>query len=418
MSRRLLGLLIIAVAGLTACGRYASALPAAAGYRIFLEQGYNGSDEVTVLDSGTGAVERQLPIGTPAPDWSRYYTVTQHGGSATLTALDPASGRTLAQATIPTGYTLPSPAFQGPTAGVSPNGQWLVLTRQTGNLSSFLVGATSLQSPFKTAQLNGDFSYDALSNDGQSLYLIQKMGDPNQYQVRLYDVASRSLLEQPVVDKREASEPMTGIRGDSVPDPQGSYVFTVYARSNGPFIHALPLIGQPWAWCLDLPAKNASDIEEQFHWSLAINRDGTLVYAVNASSGLIAEIAPDKLPSLRRTGQVAVNATPGFFAGLVTNADAKGARIGGAALSADGRTLFALGATGIVAIDVGTLKVRYRILDGQSGDSIRLGADGQWLYAAGGAASQLWQIDPKTGAVAGAIKGSTNPWALLWAEPK
>jgi len=417
MSHRLLGLLIIAVAGLTACGRYASAPPAAAGYRLFLEEGYNGAEQVTVLDSGTGTIERQLPIGTPALDWSRYYTVTHLTGSSRLTAMDPASGRTLAQATIPAGYALPSLGFQGPTAGLSPNGQWLVLTRQTGNVSSFLVGASSLLQPFKTVKVNGDFTFDALSNDGQNLYLIQKMGDPNHYQVRLYDLASQSLAVQPVADKREPNEPMNGIRGDSVADSPGNYVFTVYARNNGPFIHALPL-SQPVAWCLDLPAKDASDIEEQFHWSLAINQDGSLVYAINGSSGFIAEIAPDKLPSLRRTGHVALNASPSLFAGFVTDADAKGARIGGAALSADGRTLFALGDTGILAIDTGRLKVRARILDGENLDSIRLSADGHWLYAAGGSNSQVWEINPATGAVAAQIKGSSNPWALLWAEPK
>ena len=425
-SRRLLALLIVATAGLTACGRYAPAPTAAAGYRLFLEEGYNGAQQVTVLDSG-GAVERRLPIGTPAPDWSRYYTVSSLGASARLTALDPASGKVLGEATIPAGYQLPSLGFQGPTAGLSPNGQWLVLSRQSGSTSSFLVGATSFQSPsplwggpgrgsaFRTVQLKGDFSFDAVSSDGQNLYLIQKMGDPNHYQVRLYNVPSQSLAAQPVADKREPAEPMNGIRGDSIADPRGSYVFTVYARDAGPFIHALPL-GQPLAWCLDLPAKNARDMEEQFHWSLALNQDGSELYAVNGSSGLIAEMSPDRLPQLDRTGQVALNASPELLGGLVTSADAKGARIGGAALSPDGRTLFALGNTGIVAIDTATLKVRSRILDGESIESIRLSTDGHWLYAASG--EKLWQINPATGAIAGQIKGSSNPWALFWAAPK
>jgi hypothetical protein len=288
--------------------------------------------------------------------------------------------------------------------------------RQAGSVSRFLVGSSSLSQAFTTVQLQGDFSFDAISNDGKSLYLIQKMGDPNHYQVRLYDLGTQSLAAQPVADKREPREPMNGIRGDSVADPTGKYVFTVYARNNGPFIHALPL-GQPVAWCLDLPAKSASDIEEQFHWSLVSNRDGSLVYAVNGSSGFIAEIAPDNLPSLRRSVHVAMNASSGLLGGLVTNADAKGALIGGSALSPDGRTLFALGDTGIVVIDVGTLKVRSRILTGDVIESIRLGADGHWLYAAGGA-SGIWQINPATAAVAGQVKGGSATWALLWAEPK
>ena len=423
MSRRLIALLLVSFAALTACGRVSATHAAAAGYRIFLEEGFNGgSERITVRDSSTGALERQLPLGTPAPDWSRYYTVTSLAGSNRLTALDPASGRKIVQIAIPTGFALPSLGYQGPTAGLSPNGQWLALTDNgsatTGKLiTSFLVGPSSLSSSFKTVRVDGDFSFDAVSNTGQSLYLIQRMGDPNHYRVRLLDVASGTLVEQPVVDKREASEPMNGIRGDSVADPRGQYVFTVYAREAGPFIHALPL-DQPFAWCIDLPAKSASDMEEQFHWSLAINPAGSMLYAVNGSSGRIAAISPASLPSVGRTAQLALNSSQSPLAGLLTDADAKGARIGGAALSADGQTLFALGNTGIVAIDTASLKIRTRILEGESVDSIRLSTDGQWLYAAGAATSKVWQVNPSTGAVSGEIAGTANPWALLWAAPK
>jgi hypothetical protein len=424
MSRRLIALLLVSFAALTACGRVNATSPAAAGYRIFLEEGFNGgSERITVRDSASGALERELPLGTPAPDWSRYYTVTPLAGSARLSALDPASGRAIAQATIPTGFWLPSLGYQGPTAGLSPNGKWLALTdngRATSGklVTSFLVGPSSLSSPFKTLRVAGDFAFDALSDSGQNLDLIQRMGDPNHYQVRLLDVPSGTLVEHPVVDKREAAEPMNGIRGDSVADPQSGYVFTVYAREGGPFIHALPL-DQPFAWCIDLPAKNASDMEEQFHWSLAFNHQRSVLYAVNSTSGRIAEIFPDSLPSVGRTAQVALNPSPSLLAGVVTDADAKGARIGGAALSADGRTLFALSNSGIVVIDTASLKVRARILDGQeSVDSIRLSSDGQWLYAAQAGSSKLWQINPATGTVTGEVAGSINPWAILWAAPK
>src|SRR5207253_4363499 len=65
-----------------------------------IAEGYGpGPQHITVRNSGTGQVERRLLLGTPSPDWSRYYTVTQVTGAAVLTALDPASGRTLNQTT-------------------------------------------------------------------------------------------------------------------------------------------------------------------------------------------------------------------------------------------------------------------------------------------------------------------------------
>src|SRR5256712_387066 len=213
MSRRLIALLILTVSILAACGRANATPPAAAGYLIFLEGGFsNGGESVKALDSGTGTVVRELPIGTPASDWSRYYVVTQLTGSAQLKAIDPASGRTIAQTTIPAGYSLPNIAFQGPTAGISPNGQWLALT-QKGSTTNFLVGSSSLTDSFKTIHLNGDFVFDALSNDGKSLYLIQKMKDANHYQGRLYDAAPGALLPPPLADKREPNATMTGLPG-------------------------------------------------------------------------------------------------------------------------------------------------------------------------------------------------------------
>jgi hypothetical protein len=422
MSRRLIAVLILTMSILAACGRAGSTHPAAGGYRIFVEGGFsNGVETVKVLDSGSGTVERELPLGTPAPDWSRYYTVTPLSGGARLMALDPASGQTLAQITVPAGYGLPDMGFHGPTAGISPNGQWLTLTSQsraTGGAitTNFLVGSSSLSDSFKPIHVKGDFVFDALSNDGMSLYLIQKMTDPNHYRVRLYDIAAGSLWPQAIADKREPNEPMNGIRGDSAADPSGNHVYTVYIRQAGPFIHALPL-DQRFAFCIDLPSKAPNDMEKQFHWALAVSQDGRSLYAANASLGTVAVLTTGDAPQIVRTAPVALNQKDTFLAGLVTDAEAKGPRIGGAAVSPDGRTLYTFADRGVVAIDTATLKVRARYLDPWLPDTMRMSSDGRWLYVGEGSQNYLWQIDPTTGAVA-EVKGVTNPWAILWAEPK
>jgi DNA-binding beta-propeller fold protein YncE len=209
---------------------------------------------------------------------------------------------------------------------------------------------------------------------------------------------------------------MNGIRGDSAADPTGNHVYTVYIRQAGPFIHALPL-GQPFAFCIDLPSKAPNDMEKQFHWALAISQDGGSLYAANASLGTVAVLTTGDAPRILRTAAVALNHSDSLLAGLVTNAEAKGPRIGGAALSADGRTLYTFADTGVVAIDTATLKVRARYLDPWQPDTMRMSSDGRWLYVAESSESYVWQIDPTTGAVA-ELKGVTNPWALLWAEPK
>ncbi len=99
------------------------------------------------------------------------------------------------------------------------------------------------------------------------------------------------------------------------------------------------------------------------------------------------------------------------------NADAKGPQIGGAALTADGRTLFTFGETGVLAVDTASIKVRAHFLDPWRPDTMRLSSDGKWLYVGEAGDGKLWQIDPITGAVA-EVKGGMHPWALLWAAPK
>lgn len=420
MSRRLIIGLILLVAALTGCARPVSAPSATAGYRLFIEQGYNrvGPETITVLDSGTGSVERELPLGTPALDWSRYYIVTTLNGSARLAALDPASGRTLAQTTIPSGFTLPQLGFEGPSAGLSPNGQWLALTSHSHGHTSFLVGSTSLTHSFTPIALAGDFEFDALSDDGTWLYLVENLSQPNHYQVRLYDVAKHALWPQVVADKQEPKEPMYGFRGDSVAHPAGSFVFTVYARdSAGAFIHALPL-DQPYAYCIDLPKDRGNGLEQQFLWSLAISADGSRLYGVNGDLAEVAVINTLGAPKVERSASVALKPSGNLFAGLVTPAEAKGARIGGAALSGDGRTLFTIDDTGVLAIDTATLKPRNHVLQGETIVSMHLSTDGKWLYAADAGAGKVWQINPASGALAGQVKGVDNPWAILWAEPK
>lgn len=422
MSRRLILLLAGLALVLTACGRSLSAPPATGGYRLILDEGFGSpSERIAIRDSGSGAIERQLPIGTPAPDWSRYYVATP----GKLAAIDPLTGRTLAQLAIPSGYVLPQLSFGGPTGGLSPNGQWLALTGhgQTSSgqpVTSFLVGPTSLAQPFTEIHLIGQYEFDALTDDGQSLYLIEALPEQGHYHVRLFDVPSHILRPQVVVDKSESTESMAGIRGDSLAQPAGDYVFTIYARTdNVPFIHALPL-GMPFAYCIDLPSNGINDVEQQFHWSLAATPDGDRLYAVNGPLGSVALITSvNGFPKIERSAQLALKSRTDLFAGLVVNAEAKGAPIGGAALTNDGRTLYAVADLGLLAIDTSTLNVRSHLLDGERLGSIRISVDAKWLYAADTATSKVYQIDPNTGAIAGQIPGTISDiWGILWASPQ
>jgi hypothetical protein len=112
-----------------------------------------------------------------------------------------------------------------------------------------------------TIALRGAFTVDAISPDGRWLYLLRYRSpdDPLHYQVRAYDMRTRTLLPKPIVDPHEPDEKMLGIPMARVTGAGGRWVYTLYQRpEDGPFIHALDTSGRT-ASCIDLPASLSSD---------------------------------------------------------------------------------------------------------------------------------------------------------------
>jgi len=154
--------------------------------------------------------------------------------------------------------------------------------------TNFMVASTTFTQGPKRITLSGDFSFDAISNDGKRLYLVEglALSRPG-YQVRLYDIDAGSLDPRIVVDKRETG-PMAGTRVSGVFDPRGQWQYSLYVNeAKGPFIHALSLDGN-LAWCIDLPA--AGKRIEQMMWSLTLNAEGTALIAVNPALGKVARV--------------------------------------------------------------------------------------------------------------------------------
>ena len=61
------------------------------------------------------------------------------------------------------------------------------------------------------------------------MYLIQySPRDFSNYAVRAYDLGARRLLPEPVVDPREADEPMTGAPVTRVASADGRWAYTLY----------------------------------------------------------------------------------------------------------------------------------------------------------------------------------------------
>jgi hypothetical protein len=405
-----------------------------AGDLLYVRAGYGTpQQQVAVVDTATGTTQRELPAGVVAADWSTIYTAEPSATATTVRAIDMSTGRALRQASLPGHWALPVAGLDGTPAGLSPNGRWLALTgvptpeqlktfeRDNRWNSAFVILDTTLKATAEPFTLAGNFWFDALSNDGAALYLIENLEGNGQskYQVRHYDVSARSLDPQIVVGKGE-SPVMSGTRQAAVASPNGEWLFSLYLNSShGPFIHALNLQNR-FAICIDLPAQGKEDWEKQLFWSLTRTSDGGSIYAANGALGIVAEIDTSQL-RMRRSVAIPPAAASNRPFGplvdlLVPVAEAKRIPVGGVVLSPDGKTLWTLAAKGLIAVDTYDLSVQGRYLQDWVLDSISISPDGQRLYAVSAERGTIMRLNTADSMRTEVVQGTRRPWGVLRVE--
>lgn len=410
--RALLAIACVAVL-LAACGR-PGATQAGGGYRLF--EATSQHSEIVVIDSRTHSIERTLPLGTPSPDWRHLYSTAP----GALVDTDPATGATRRTLKLPGDYELPPATLSGLPGGVSQDGRWLAL--QSSGSSSAVPPAshlvlvdTTYAEPPRRIDLDGIFSFDAISNDGQRMYLIEHASSAT-YRVRMYAVAVGQLDPNVVFDKSDGSEAMTGLRLSGIPSPDGHWLYSIYVREGAsPFVHALSLDG-PLAFCLDLPGSGYSTDTNAFHWSIAMTAGGTTLYAANAANGFASELNTDAggMPSVARSVQI----TPGTAAAgrFAQDVQAKEFGANAAVITADGKTMVAAANTGLVWIDTAGLHAGTRLLDNWTVWSLALSPDGSVLWALGDS-GRIAEISMSSRQVVATYDpGARNPLSLMRVE--
>jgi hypothetical protein len=228
--------------------------------------------------------------------------VVGHGGQLRYVAVPARNGTTVEAIRIHDGrihrwsilrglYGVPFVTQDGQTGGLSRDGKTLVLTTYAGfpsrgGVTRFAVLNTKSLRPRMILTLRGSFSYDALSPDASTLYAIQYTSAQNgdRYRVRAYDLKKRQLLPGAIVDKTEPSEVMAGYPVTRLATGDGHWVYTLYARPNGPsFIHALDTVERR-AVCLDLRLRAVTSVRLALSPDrkqiLLLQRDGVRLDAV------------------------------------------------------------------------------------------------------------------------------------------
>lgn len=404
--------------------------------RLFVRDGYGTTtNRLSVVDARSGTRLQDLPLGVSTPDWSILYTTQWDLEQTIVRALNLLTGQAIRETSVNGRYSLPAAGIAGTFSGLSPNSKWLVLETKPGYevdatnashaRSHLAVLDTAFTQPAKRIELDGNFAFDALSNDGSALYLIETLPPRNGiytpdlgYKVRLYDLTTNALQPGVVVDKTAIAETMSGTRQSSVISPDGQWVYSLYLnQAKGPFIHMLNLNGR-YAICVFLPTTGKEDYDKLLLWSLVQTADGRSLYAVNGALGIVAEVDPAQL-SVRRSVTIPLTAAsqPSLIARvgawLMPSASAKRILIGGAALTPDGRTLFIIAENGLIAVNTPDLTVRGRYLTGLPLYSVTVSPDGLRLYAVSGEKDKLLLLDATTGTMIREIAGASHPWGVL-----
>jgi hypothetical protein len=214
-----------------------------------------------------GLLQGSSGITTPS---QRYRFVTFTGrGTTTLAAIDKASGGVARWRTLRGEWGIPMVAFDGTADGLSHDGRTLVIPDWTHptdeaplrSKSSFRVYDANRLTLRDAFTLRGDFSYDALSPNGRTLYLIQHVSqqDVFKYIVRAYDLRVRRLLARAIADKSQQGWVMRGLPMKRLASPDGRWVYTLYRRDGGyPFVHALDSVNRT-AVCIGIPWQGNQD---------------------------------------------------------------------------------------------------------------------------------------------------------------
>lgn len=411
---------LCAIVVLASCGKAVEGPAPSSAYKLYEAASTSSTPIVAVIDARAKATERRLPWGTLSPDGSHFYALN----STTLQNIDPRTGVVRQHMQLPRSFEMPPATISGIRGGLSQNGRWLVLQAFDRTASGQVTASHMLladTSEFKVAariDLIGLFNFDAVSNDGQRVYVIEYTGasDQSSYRVRVYEIAAGQLGSYTVVDKGGSVEPMTGVRLSSVASPDGQWLYSVYAREKaGAFVHALNL-SQPYAFCLDLPGSGWSSSTDAFQWSLALSADGRHLYAANGAMGVVTQInnLDGYTPTVVRTGHVG---SSGPTAGLVAqDVQAKEFGPNGSLLSHDDQTLVMAGKTGVIWVDTATLRARTRALTGWTVWSLAGSPDGNVVYVLNdaGAIAALSMVDGRTAASFDPSAGS--PMGLLRVE--
>ncbi len=357
---------------------------------------------MAIVDATADRLVTTLPQGVLLPDRSAYWTVEPATPKTRVRRLDPVTGSDTMHFALDGEWALP--ATYGPApSGISRNGSWMVLIGPKTTTGASVVNRIAVVDLVKgkidrVITATGDVSFDAVSDDGRNVYLVEHLVPSPHYVVRVASFQGSGLADG-VLGQIKTAEPevMNGLYHASVA-VSGDWFLSLYSNpTRGPFIHALNTT-QLYAQCI----LNIPDVPVVLRpaWAMVLDPRHPILYAINGPGGAVSEVDTMSLVVRRSNIDLAPAATA-----LAT------APLHPAALSSDSTRLYVAGEHGVLVILTGDLSVRSRYLQDRLIDSVAVSEDGQRLFIVSG--GDVLKIEAGTGKTLGRVASAPRATGIL-----
>ncbi|MFL5929480.1 MAG: hypothetical protein ACJ77E_21305 [Gaiellaceae bacterium] len=243
------------------------------------------ADGLPVLGVDVGTQGVTVPASA-----SRYVTIDQ-GGSTLVERIARNGGKVLGLMTLNGTFTIPAVAYDSSAGGLSADGRTLVLIQPRRSFprreTTFALLDARILRVRRTFTLHGDFSFDAVSPGGRTMFLINYTSpDPTRYAVRAYDLRASRLRPAPITDPAEHSDKMRGSPITRLASADGRWAYTLYDGGGAaPFVHALDT-ATARAHCIDLDFLSGRGNV----WQLRLRAGGDGGLTVVSSGGPVARV--------------------------------------------------------------------------------------------------------------------------------
>jgi hypothetical protein len=202
--------------------------------------------------------------GVVSPNGLVRYVALPAGRQTTLAVVRVRGGRVINFLNVPGSFGVPLVTQNGEAGGLSRDGRTLILATfappgPTGGATRFAVFHTKRLSLAQIITLRGSYSYDALSPDGKTMYVIEYTQGATsvRYRVRALDLTRGRLLAGAIADKRLWGDYMRGFPVSRATTSDGGWVYTLYGKQDGTaFVHMLDAKNRA-AVCVNLPWRHA-----------------------------------------------------------------------------------------------------------------------------------------------------------------